>query len=181
MLVKVGLLLALIGLGASTASGRFRDCAGRADDGTPGEAGVVLRRTLRSEIGLSRRARSHGRALRLRARQGRRQRSRADHEHVGPAQLSLDVDPARPGANVIHIYLFDPKSGAQYDKAKQLTVTAELPSKGIGPLDLTRSTRPGSLHDPVRGARRARDLDAPPDGARLHFDEFERAVKVRIR
>ena len=101
---------------------------------------------------------------------------------VGPAQLSLDVDPAQVGANDIHIYLLDPKSGAQYGKVKELTVTATLPSKGIGPLNLpVQDTGPGHWTIPaaVLGAPGTWTLDL---AARVSdFDQYERKVTVRIR
>ena len=49
----------------------------------------------------------------------------------------MDVDPARVGSNQIHIYFFDAKTGAPYKRGKELTVTATLPSKSIGPLPLS--------------------------------------------
>ena len=49
----------------------------------------------------------------------------------GPIQLEMSVEPARVGANEIHIYLFDAKSGAPYARVKQLEVIAALPDKGI--------------------------------------------------
>ena len=55
---------------------------------------------------------------------------------IGPAELEMTVDPAKVGPNTIHIYLIDAKTGAQYRATKELTATAKLPSKGIGPLPL---------------------------------------------
>src|SRR4051794_41782458 len=56
---------------------------------------------------------------------------------MGPIQLQTTVDPARVGANQMHVYLFDAKSGAAYTKTKELTVQAALPSKGIGKVAVT--------------------------------------------
>jgi copper transport protein len=50
---------------------------------------------------------------------------------VGPAHLELTVDPAQVGRNQLHLYLFDHHSGAQFTRAKEVTVTAALPGKGI--------------------------------------------------
>ena len=38
----------------------------------------------------------------------------------GPIQLEMGVEPARVGANQIHIYFFDAKTGAPFAKVKQL-------------------------------------------------------------
>jgi copper transport protein len=55
---------------------------------------------------------------------------------LGPAELEMTVEPARVGLNSAHIYLIDAKTGAQFTATKELTVTAKLPAKGIGPLPL---------------------------------------------
>jgi copper transport protein len=55
---------------------------------------------------------------------------------IGPAELELTVEPAKVGLNTIHLYLIDAKTGVQFTATKELTVTARLPSKGIGPLPL---------------------------------------------
>ena len=136
----------LIALGAAQPPATLPQLRAAArDDATPGAAGVVLRRTLRTEIALIATVlvitgALSGYAPAKDAETGPAQVTSS----LGPPQLSLDVDPARVGPNEIHIYLLDPKSGAQYDKTKQLTVTAELPSKSIGPLALdAQATGPG--------------------------------------
>jgi copper transport protein len=55
---------------------------------------------------------------------------------LGPAQLEMTVEPARVGLNSVHLYLIDAKTGSQFTATKELTVTAKLPAKGIGPLPL---------------------------------------------
>ena len=81
---------------------------------------------------------------------------------LGPAELEMTVDPARVGPNAIHLYLIDAKSGTQFTGTKELTVTATLPSKGIGPLPLAvEPLRPGPLHAERRGAVAGRDLENP--------------------
>ena len=55
---------------------------------------------------------------------------------LGPAELEMTVEPARVGLNTVHIYLIDARTGAQFTATKELTVTARLPAKGIGPLPL---------------------------------------------
>lgn len=55
---------------------------------------------------------------------------------LGPAELEMTVEPARVGVNSVHMYLIDAKTGAQFTGTKELTITAKLPAKGIGPLPL---------------------------------------------
>ena len=83
----------------------------------------------------------------------------------------MTVAPARVGSNEIHLYLFDRKSGAQYDRPKELTVSATQPKRRIGPLKLrTRKTGPGHYTIPsaFAGARRGLTLevDAPRERVR---------------
>ena len=83
-----------------------------------------------------RRARGHRRAVELHPA-GRRGRRAVRHHHdPRPAELEFDLDPARVGANTIHIYLINPRDGSQFTATQELDVQASLPSKGIGPLTL---------------------------------------------
>jgi copper transport protein len=54
---------------------------------------------------------------------------------LGESRLELTVDPARVGANEIHLYLTDPRTGAQYDRFRDVHVALRLPAKAIGPLE----------------------------------------------
>jgi copper transport protein len=56
--------------------------------------------------------------------------------HIGPQELQLTIDPARVGVNELHLYLTDPRTGAQLDDAKEVDVSAALPSKGISAGDV---------------------------------------------
>ena len=63
---------------------------------------------------------------------------------LGPARMELTVDPARAGANEIHVYLFDARGGAQYDRARRLSIAAREPELDIGPIALdARKVGPG--------------------------------------
>ena len=53
---------------------------------------------------------------------------------LGPARAELTVEPARPGPNEIHLYLFNRRDGRQYDAPKELRVEASLPERGIQPV-----------------------------------------------
>ncbi|MGY1673813.1 copper resistance CopC/CopD family protein [Geodermatophilus sp. SYSU D00710] len=48
--------------------------------------------------------------------------------------VQLSVDPARPGANTLHVYLFD--DAGQLDQPADLRVTLTEPEQQIGPLDV---------------------------------------------
>ncbi len=100
---------------------------------------------------------------------------------LGPAELEMSVEPAQVGLNTIHLYLIDAGDGAQFTKTKELTITARLPSKEIGPLQLpVHAGGPG--HYIVAGAQLS------PGGTweleitdRVSaFDEFATTVSVPI-
>ncbi len=71
---------------------------------------------------------------------------------LGPAELEMTVEPAKVGLNTIHLYLINAKDGSQFTATKQLTVTALLPAKQIGPLPLT-ATVAGPGHYVLSGAQ----------------------------
>ena len=72
---------------------------------------------------------------------------------LGPARAELTVEPARAGANEIHVYLFARSDGRQYDAPKELRFEASLPERGIEPIRLeARKAGPGHY---VVGAARA--------------------------
>jgi copper transport protein len=92
------------------------------------------------------------------------------------------VDPARVGANQIHLYLLDPKTGAQYDRAKEVTVAARQLDKQIGPITET-ANRAGPGHYIVPAAV----LGVPGKwqltiSARISdFDEYVAKAEVPVR
>jgi len=104
------------------------------------------------------------------------------HATIGPARMEMTVDPARVGPNEIHVYLFDRKSGRQYDATKELTVAAELPERRIARIELS-PTKAGPGHYVIAGAA----LGAPGDWtvdvtARVSdFDEYRAQVEVPIK
>jgi copper transport protein len=133
VLIKLVLFCVLVGFGWVNRSRVLP--ALRAAGGSPARAGVLLRRTLRSElcvgvavIGVT--GALAGYAPSTTATSGPVSRE-AD---VGPAHLQATVDPARVGHDQMHLYLFDRRTGAQFAHAKQVTVTAALPDKGIDDL-----------------------------------------------
>ena len=183
-LIKFCLLLALIGLGGLQRRRTLPRLARAAVAGeTPGGAGVVVRRTLRAELALvvvvfavTGALASYAPAI------ARVSGPVAVTKNIGPEQLQLTVDPATAGPNEMHLYLLDPKTGAQFSGVKQLTVQATQTEKGIGPLDL-QAQQSGPGHYTILGA----PLDAPGTW-RLdvtmrvsEFDEFTTSAKVDIR
>jgi copper transport protein len=184
VLAKFLLLLAVIAIAAYNRRAVIPRLRRVAELGvSPGLPGVLLRRALRGEvallavvIGVTAALASY--APPISAQPG----PFSTTTEVGSTTLEMDVDPAAVGANQIHIYFFDAKTGAPYKPGKELTVTATLPDKQIGPLPLTvQSAGPG--HYIVQGAL----LNAPGDwdlGLTLsvsEFDQFETKVEVPVR
>jgi copper transport protein len=141
VLIKVVLLAALVVLGAVNRQRVVPSLRRLAADGeSPGATGRALRRTLRGEValvivvlgvvvlGVTSALVSY--APPVAATSGPVSKTTT----MGPIELQATIDPARVGANQLHVYLFDRKSGAAYTKTKELRVEAALPKKGIGPL-----------------------------------------------
>ncbi len=91
------------------------------------------------------------------------------------------MDPSRAGQNQVHLYLFDRRTGRQYDRVRELTVDARLPSRAIGPLALSVQ-KAGPGHYVIRRA-----VLAPPGEWRLDlsarvsaFDAFNTRIEVPI-
>lgn len=184
ILVKSALLLLLIGLGwinrrrIIPALRRILDM-----DESPGATGIVARRALRSELVLMLAVFGVTAALisyapPIDAASG----PFSINTTIGPAVLEMTVEPARVGLNTIHLYLFDAKSGSQFTATKELTVTAALPSKDIGPLPLKPNIS-GPGHYTLNAA-----LLSPGGNWTVklvdrvsEFEEFTRTVQVPIR
>jgi copper transport protein len=101
---------------------------------------------------------------------------------LGPAELEMTVEPARVGLNTVHLYLIDAKTGAQFTATKELTATAKLPAKGIGPLPL-KANLAGPGHYILSSA------ELSPGGTweieitdRVsEFEQYSHTVKVPVR
>ena len=133
VLIKFILLMALIGIGAYNrrrSVPRLNRIAAGGE--SPGRAGLLLRRALRAEVALLVVVIGVTAALASYAPPISAQSGPFSAESTfGPIQLEMSVEPARVGANQIHIYLFDAKSGAPFARVKQLEATAALPEKNI--------------------------------------------------
>ena len=149
---------------------------------SPGRPGVLLRRALRAEVALLAVVIGVTAALASYAPPVSAQAGPfAITTEVGPTTLEMDVDPARVGANTMHVYFFDAKTGAPYKQGKELTVTATLPDKEIGPLPLeVQDAGPG--HYVIPGAL----LNAPGDWEIdltllvSEFEQLEETVEVPV-
>jgi copper transport protein len=82
----------------------------------------------------------------------------------------------------MHVYLFDRRDRRQFDETKELTVTAELPEKGIEPIDL-EATRAGPGHYVVSGAAFGVKGEWTVEIASRvsEFDEFRTKLHVPVR
>jgi copper transport protein len=147
IIAKTVLLLILIGLGWVNRSRVIPGLERIAKAGeSPGAIGLLARRTVRGEFGLMLCVFAVTAALityapPIDAASG----PFSTNTTLGPAELEMTVEPAKVGLNTVHLYLIDAKTGAQFTATKELTATATLPSKGIGPLHL-RVTAAGPGH-----------------------------------
>lgn len=184
VLIKIGLILILIALGAHNRQRTVPRIKALAVAGeTPGNAGVMLRNALRAEVGVI--------AVVLLVSGALSGYPPAKTVYNGPIsittaigsqQLQFTLDPARVGSNVLHIYLLNPKTGAPFNGTKQLTMTASLPAKGIGPIDLAPQVAgPGHyvINQATFGAPGSWTIDVADRVSA--FDQFEKKITVRIR
>jgi copper transport protein len=184
VVIKVVLLLGLIGLGALNRRRTVpRLQAAAQTRRSPGEDGVVLRRTLRTEVALLVAVLAVTGALAgYPPPDSAAAGPYAATTRVGPQQLEITVDPARVGANEVHLYLFDPGTGAQLDTAKEVDVSAAMAAKGIGRIS-QEATKAGPGHYVVP------DLPLGVAGTwqvtvtvRVSdFDQFEKVLEVSVR
>jgi copper transport protein len=119
----------------------------RQSGNAPQRAGVLLRRTLRAELAIGVAVLAVTGALAGYPPSTAVSSGPVTREaDAGPAHMQLTVDPAMPGPNEVHLYLFDHHAGAPFRRAKEVRATAALPAKGIQglPLDL-HTAGPGHL------------------------------------
>jgi copper transport protein len=184
VLIKAGLLVVLVVLGAVNRQRVVPALRRLADGGSPpGGAGRVLRRTLRAEVGLLIVVLGVTSALVSYPPPAATASGPVSKTtRIGPIELQTTVDPARVGANQMHVYLFDAKTGAAYTRTKELTVDAALPGRGIGPLKVAmHQAGPGHyVGDAVQllpgGDWQIRVTDRVSD-----FDEYTGTLKVPVR
>jgi copper transport protein len=183
VLVKTALLLTLIGLGwvnRRRVIPTLRRLAGEL--ASPGGVGVLARRTMRGELALMLcvlgvTAALIGYAPPIDTASG----PFSTNTTLGPAELELTVEPAKVGPNTIHLYLIDAKTGVQFTATRELTASARLPAKGIGPLPLhARLAGPGHyvLESAALSPSGAWDIEIVDRVS--EFEQHTQTVKVPI-
>jgi copper transport protein len=184
VLVKVVLFAGIVGLGWINRRRLVPALRRAASDGEPpGHAGRLLRRTLRAELLLGVAALAATGALAGYAPSvAEGQGPFSGSADIGPARLEVTVDPARVGPNEMHVYLFDRRTGAQWDETLEMTATAEMPERGIEPIEL-EATKAGPGHFLISGATFGVKGDWTVEiASRINdFDEFRTKVEVPIR
>ncbi len=183
VIVKTVLLLALVGLGWIN-RGRVIPGLRRLVEQSQAAGGIgrMARRTLRSELALMGCVFGVTAALISYAPPiDTASGPFSANATLGPALLEMTVEPARVGLNTIHLYLIDAKTGTQFTATRELTVTARLPAKGIGPLPLHPIVAgPGHyvLNSAVLSPGGTWDIELVDRIS--EFEEFTRVVKVPI-
>lgn len=151
---------------------------------SPGRAGVLLRRALRAEVvlalailGVTGAIAGFAPATAVEAATGG---PFAKTDQIGPAQIQLTVDPARVGPNLVHIFLLEPQTGAQWDRAQEVRVTLVQPDKGIELPVTARKGGPG--HYVLDGAVFSADgtWEVRIAARVSEFDEYARTIEVPI-
>jgi copper transport protein len=184
VVIKLVLVLALIGLGAVNRRRTIpRLQAAARERRTPGTDGVLLRRTLRAELLLMAAALGVTGALAGYAPSIAKDTGPyTTTTRIGPQELQLTLDPAKVGANQIHLYLTDPRTGAQLDTAKEVTVAAALPAKGIGKIDGdARKAGPGHYVVTALTVAPAGTWQVTVTVRVSDFDEYIKKLEVPIR
>ncbi len=183
VLAKFLLLMAVIAIAAYNrrrSVPRLRRIAAGGE--APGRAGLLLRRALRGELALLVVVLAVTAALASYAPPVSAQSGPfATETTVGPALLEMTVEPARVGANEVHLYLFAAKSGAPFSRAKEVTMTAALPEKEISlPLEPQRAG-PGHYVVPSAFLNVGGDWQIEVTVRVSAFDEFAKSIEVPVR
>jgi copper transport protein len=184
ILFKTMLLAILIGLGAVNRERIIPTLRRLSGSGaTPGATGVLLARTTRGELAAMASVFAVTAALvayapPIDAASG----PFSLNTRFGPAEIELYLSPARVGPNAIHLYMINARTGTQFTATKQLTVTAELPSKSIGPLQLKYYVSgPGHYTIPAAVLSPAGTWTIEIVDRVSLFDEYIKQIKVAIR
>ncbi|HEX2070795.1 MAG TPA: copper resistance protein CopC [Thermoleophilaceae bacterium] len=184
ILVKAAVFLALVALGGHnrrrTQPELQRLAAG---EQALGRAGLVFRRVLRAEVALMVAALAVTAALvSYSPSAGAQAGPFSGSADLGPARLELTVDPARAGRNELHIYLFDARSGAQYDRPRRLVITARERDLDIGPLELdVRKAGPGHYAVARANLSPAGDWELRVRAPVSDFQELRAELEVPVR
>jgi copper transport protein len=183
VLIKFVLLIVLIGIGAYNRRRSVPRLNRIAAGGEPpGRAGVLLRRALRGEVALLVVVLGVTAALASYAPPISAQSGPFSAESTfGPIQLEMSVEPARVGANQIHVYLFDARSGAPFAKVEQLQASAALPEMSISlPLE-PQLAGPGHYTIPGALLSASGDWRITLTVRVSAFDEYTKTIEVPVR
>jgi copper transport protein len=177
VLIKLALFAVLLGFGFVN---RTRILPALRAASTPGRAGVLLRRSLRGELGIAIVVLGVTGALATYppakvADTGPVSRSAV----LGPARVELTLDPARRGANELHLYLFDRRTGAQWDRSKELKATISRGTLSL-PVEL-RKAGPGHYVAQQTTIPRSGDWTLAVTSRVSAFDEYVAKLKVPVR
>jgi copper transport protein len=183
-LIKFGLLVGpLMALGAYNQRRLLPRLRAAAEGGaTPGRDGVLLRRSIRTEIALLAVVLGVTAALVSYAPSGSVSSGpQSVTASFGPADLQLTVDPARVGPNEMHVYLTDKQTGSQYDRVQEFTAELLLPAEQLGPLK-AEARKAGPGHYVMNGALFgvAGDWEVKVTGLVSEFDAYYATLKVGI-
>jgi copper transport protein len=184
VLIKVALLLALVGLGAVNRRRvvpAIRRLATAAQ--APGSAGRLLRGTLRVEVALVVAVLGVTAALVSYAPPASTASGPfSTTTRMGPIELEMTIDPAMVGANQLHLYLFDARTGAPYTRTKQLDLQAALPAKHVGPLPATlRKAGPGHYVADTLQLLPGGDWKLTLTDRISDFDQYTTTIAVPVR
>ena len=184
VLIKVGLIAALIGVGAVNRRRVVPGLRRLAEaSAAPGELGHLLRRTLRAEVALVIVVLGVTSALvSYPPPDSLASGPFSANTALGPLRMEVTLDPARVGPNEMHLYLLRAKDGAPFQGTKELEATLALPSKNIGPLDLTaREAGPGHYVVDTVALVPAGDWKLDVTSRVSDFDQYEASLKVAVR
>ncbi len=184
VLIKAVLLLVLIGVAAINRRRVMPALARLAEGGAaPGDAGRLLRRTLRAEVLLIVAVLAVTGALTGYAPPGAEASGPVSVEkRMGPIDLQLTMEPARVGVNEVHMYVFKAADGAPFTGTRELRVQASLPGKKIGPLDLAVKTAgPGHYVVPSAELVPGGEWELTVTDRVSDFEEHTATVKADVR
>ncbi len=183
VLVKLGLLGAVIAIGAYNRRRSVPRLERIAAGGeAPGRAGLLLRRALRAELALLVVVLGVTAALASYAPPVTAQSGPFSAEsQFGPIQLEMTVEPARVGANEVHLYLFEAKTGAPFTRLEELRATAALPAEAISlPLE-PRLSGPGHYTIPAAFFNSAGEWHLEVTVRVSAFTEYAKTIEVPVR
>jgi copper transport protein len=184
VLIKIGLFCLLVGLGAvqrRRVIPRLRSISQAGEP--PGESGRLLRRVLTAEaalfvavLGVTAALVSYAPPTAL--SEGPQS---AVIESSG-VRTDLTVDPATPGSNEVHVYLFDAATGSPAANVKGISLNASLPAEDVGPLELElRRAGPGHYIASDAALGIAGDWNLEVSGRISRFEEMRGSAEVEIR